>query len=79
MPVKRIPEKQIDRLIEELHDSAYNLWWSWNPAAQQIFHELSPFFWEHSNHNPVEVMQWVSGPELRGAAAEPGVLHRSLP
>ncbi len=66
MPQKRNSEKHIDTLIDELHDLAYNLWWSWHPEAQRIFHELSPFFWEHSNHNPVEVMQWISGPELRG-------------
>ncbi len=66
MPLKRNAEKHIDTLIGELHDLAYNLWWSWHPEAQRIFHELSPFFWEHSNHNPVEVMQWISGPELRG-------------
>jgi starch phosphorylase len=63
---KRISEKHIDALIKELYEVAYNLWWSWNPSAQQLFHELSPFFWEHSNHNPVEVIKWISGQELRG-------------
>ncbi len=66
MAIKKIPDRQIDKLIGELRNLAYNLWWSWNPDAQQIFHELSPFFWEHSNHNPVEVINWISGPELRG-------------
>ncbi|MEK9136303.1 MAG: DUF3417 domain-containing protein, partial [Bacteroidota bacterium] len=61
-----ISDKQIDKLIGELRNLAYNLWWSWNPDAQQLFHELSPFFWEHGNHNPVEVMNWISGAELRG-------------
>ncbi|MEK7671697.1 MAG: DUF3417 domain-containing protein, partial [Bacteroidota bacterium] len=50
---KRISEKQLETLASGLHELAYNLWWSWNPSAQQIFQELSPFFWEHSNHNPV--------------------------
>ncbi len=66
MATRKISERQIDRLIGELRKLAYNLWWSWNPDAQQLFHELSPFFWEHSNHNPVEVMNWISGTELRG-------------
>ena len=65
MTAKRISEKQITILITKLRDLAYNLWWSWNPDAQQIFRELSPFFWEHSNNNPIEVMNWISGPELR--------------
>lgn len=66
MAIRKISDKEIDRLIAELRRLAYNLWWSWNPDAQQLFHELSPFFWEHSNHNPVEVMNWISGTELRG-------------
>lgn len=68
---KRIAEKHIDRLVGELHELAYNLWWSWNPSAQLIFQELSPFFWEHSNHNAVEVMNWISGGELRGRLHDP--------
>jgi starch phosphorylase len=63
--MKRNSDRQIDKLIGDLRELAYNLWWSWNPDAQQVFHELSPFFWEHSNHNPVEVISWISGPELR--------------
>ncbi len=71
MSTKRISEKHIDATITSLQALAYNLWWSWNPSAQQIFQQLSPFFWEHSNHNPVEVMQWISGPELRGRLQDP--------
>ncbi|HXG00229.1 MAG TPA: alpha-glucan family phosphorylase [Bacteroidota bacterium] len=71
MAPRRIAEKQIDATISLLQELAYNLWWSWNPSAQQIFQQLSPFFWEHSNHNPVEVMQWISGPELRGRLEDP--------
>jgi starch phosphorylase len=62
---KRISDKALTRAAEDLRELAYNLWWSWNPAAQQLFHELSPFVWEESNHNPVEVLLWVSGHELR--------------
>ncbi|HSQ75718.1 MAG TPA: DUF3417 domain-containing protein, partial [Bacteroidota bacterium] len=76
MPSKRISEKQIEQLIQELHDLAYNLWRSWNPAAQRIFQELSPFFWEDSNHNAVEVMSWISGPELKGRLQNPDFFSR---
>jgi glycogen phosphorylase len=71
-----ISAARINGLVSELHDLAFNLWWSWNPAAQQVFHELSPFFWEHSNHNPVEVMQWISGQELRGRLQNPDFYDR---
>ncbi len=71
MATKRISEKQLDKAASDLRELAYNLWWSWNPSAQQIFQELSPFFWEHSNHNPVEVMNWISGAELHGRLRDP--------
>jgi len=76
MATKKISEKQIDKLIHDLRDLAYNLWWSWNPDAQQLFHELSPFFWEHGNHNPVEIMNWISGTELRGKLQYPEFFNR---
>jgi glycogen phosphorylase len=68
---KRISEKQIEGLIKQLHELAHNLWRSWNPAGQRIFKELSPFFWEDSNHNAVEVMNFVSGQEMRGRLQDP--------
>ena len=71
MARRRKTDREIDALISELRALAYNLWWSWNPAAQQIFQELSPFFWEHVNHNPVEVINWISGQELRGRLQNP--------
>jgi len=73
---KKVSEKQIDALIKDLRAVAYNLWWSWNPDAQRLFHELSPFFWEHSSHNAVEVVNWISGQELRGRLQQPDYFDR---
>jgi glycogen phosphorylase len=73
---RRISEKQIDVLIKDLRTVANNLWWSWNPDAQRLFHELSPFFWEHSSHNAVEVVNWISGQELRGRLQQPEYFDR---
>ncbi len=76
MAARTVPEKDIQALIEDLKGVAHNLWWSWNPEAQDIFHELSPFFWEDTNHNAVEVMNWVSGQELRGRLADPAYFKK---
>jgi len=65
------------RTEAEIRELAYNLWWSWHPAAQQIFQELSPYVWEESNHNPVEVLQWVAPQELRARLQVPQ-FHRSV-
>jgi starch phosphorylase len=74
--VRKITDREIDALSAELREVAGNLWWSWNPAAQQLFHELSPFFWEHSNHNAIEVVNWISGQELRTRLREPEFFSR---
>jgi len=50
--------------VERLQTLARNLWWTWNPQAQQIFHDLSPLIWERSSHNAVEVLREVSHTEL---------------
>jgi glycogen phosphorylase len=54
-----------DSLIDGLHELAYNLWWTWNPKAQDIFHLLSERKWRGSNHNAVAVLKSVSRQELR--------------
>lgn len=73
---QNVSEKQITELIAGLREVAYNLWWSWHPSAQQLFHELSPFFWEESTHNAVEVLDWVSGQELKGRLRNPDFFKR---
>ena len=43
-------------MTEELRQLSRNLWWTWNPDAQEIFAELSPLTWSSSNHNAVVVL-----------------------
>lgn len=54
-----------DKLIDGLHELAYNLWWTWNPRAQDIFQLLSERKWRASNHNAVAVLKSISRQELR--------------
>jgi starch phosphorylase len=51
--------------IDGLHRLAYNLWWTWNPRAQDIFHTLSERKWRSSNHNAVAVLRSISRNELQ--------------
>ncbi len=61
----RIPEP-IDRL-EEL---AYNMWWSWNPTALELYQRLDGELWENVNHNPVRVLREISQQRLEEVAGE---------
>ena len=58
-------------LAEQLHTLAHNLWWTWNPQAQEIFRELSPLAWERSNHNAVDVLHDISRQELTARLHDP--------
>ena len=63
-------------IIQRLHALANNLWWSWNPRAQQIFDELSPLIWESSNHNPIAVLSQISEGELKGRLGNPEFMKK---
>ena len=36
---------------------AYNLWWTWDAEAQQLFAGLDPARWEACGHNPVALLR----------------------
>ena len=56
--------------IDGLHRLAYNLWWTWNPQAQDIFKALSERKWRSSNHNAVAVLLSLSRQELQARLCE---------
>jgi len=68
-----------EELIARIHALAYNLWWAWNPRAQEIFEELSPLTWEETKHNPVAVLSQVSEMELRAYLNDRAFLDMVLP
>lgn len=56
--------------IDGLHRLAYNMWWTWNPRAQDIFKTLSERKWRSSNHNAVAVLLSLSRQELQARLCE---------
>lgn len=46
-----VPERLSDLLM-----IAYDLWWSWNPQAIQLFRRIDSDQWEISGHNPVAML-----------------------
>lgn len=59
--------------IRGLEDLAYNLWWSWHPAARMLFKRLQRIVWKESGHNPVRMIKDAdieqNGPENRRITA----------
>ncbi len=62
--------QRTDALIDGLTRLAYNIWWTWNPQAQDLFFTLSERKWRSSNHNAVAVLKSISRNELRARLCE---------
>lgn len=61
--VANLPEN-----IARLRELAYNLWWSWNPHALELFSALDPKLWETMGNNPVLMLETVSPERLLDAS-----------
>src|SRR5690606_18834002 len=68
--------KRTNEAIEGITRLARNLWWTWNPQAQDIFQTLSERKWRSSNHNAVMVLNAISQNELRARLFEREFLER---
>ncbi|MEW5975356.1 MAG: alpha-glucan family phosphorylase [Acidobacteriota bacterium] len=66
----------LDFMTEELIQLSRNLWWTWNPEAQEIFATLSPLTWTASNHNAVSVLRSLSSAELKARLMEKDFAER---
>ncbi len=61
--------------IARLHELAYNLWWSWESAAQDLYGRIDAKRWEATHHNPVKFLRTVDQEKLDQAAIDPAYLH----
>jgi len=67
----------IPSLPEELHrlrELAYNLWWTWNPEAIDLFRRLDRDLWEETGHNPVLMLGSIKQERLEARVQDEGYL-----
>lgn len=59
--------------LAPLKEMAYNvwLWWSWTPAAQELYRKINPSLWEECHHNPVKLLLEASPERLADLAEDP--------
>jgi starch phosphorylase len=50
--------------INRLYELAFNLWWSWNRPAQELYAVIDRPTWDEVNHNPVRFLSQVSPENL---------------
>jgi starch phosphorylase len=63
--VPRVPEG-----LEALRRIAFNLWFSWNFDALELFKELDPAIWEECDHSPVRMLRLIKQSRLEAAAKD---------
>ena len=51
----QVAEIELPDEVDRLYDLAYNLWWTWNPAARQLFSTIDAPSWARYR-NPVELL-----------------------
>ena len=39
---------------------AYDLWWSWDESARDLFNDVDPEGWTAARHNPVVMLRGIS-------------------
>lgn len=61
--------------IGRLPELAYNLWWSWNSDARELFRRLDTTAWRDTTHNPVRMLVEVSPERLNEVANDPAFVH----
>ena len=57
-------KSSIPKEIEGLRKLAYNLWWSWTPAAHSLFSRLDPELYGKLGNNPVSFLETISHDRL---------------
>ncbi|MCL4502113.1 MAG: alpha-glucan family phosphorylase [Deltaproteobacteria bacterium] len=69
-PFPNLPER-----LNGLGELAYNLWWSWHPAARMLFKRLDRMAWKESGHNPVKLLKMLPSATLQAKAGNPEYLR----
>src|SRR5665647_1713959 len=60
--------------LTALQRVAYNLWWSWEQDATNLFRRLDPDLWKSTRHNPVEMLGILQQTTLEGLKNDEGFM-----
>jgi glycogen phosphorylase len=70
-----VPLPPLPPRVSRLNELAYDLWWSWNPQAREVFRDLDYPLWRFTDHNPVLLLHLVEPDRLEHAATDPAFLN----
>jgi hypothetical protein len=55
-----VPLPPLHERIRRFSDLAYDLGWSWNERAREVFRDLDYPLWRFTGHNPVLLLHLVA-------------------
>ncbi len=64
--------------LKPLLEIAYNLWWSWNTDAVDLFRLMDSELWEKSRHNPVRMLGSISKDKLEELSNDDGFIRHMI-
>jgi glycogen phosphorylase len=67
---------KLPKRINGLAALSYNLWWSWNMEARELFKILDRRLWSEVVHNPVKFLQHIPQQVLVAASQNPKFLEK---
>ncbi|HNX44088.1 MAG TPA: alpha-glucan family phosphorylase [Bacteroidales bacterium] len=62
--------------LEPLNILSYNLWWSWNSEAVELFYSISPELWKKYDKNPIPVLNALSYQQLRKLESDKAFIRK---
>ena len=72
---KMLVQNILPKKLKPLKELAYNLWWSWNDDAAQLFASIDKEKWIRFDNNPVYLIETLSREEIDHLAADEAFLH----
>lgn len=61
---KILVQNKLPNELQPLKEMAYNLWWSWNYKAQDLFNMINPEYWKKIEYNPVKLIESLSQDDI---------------
>jgi starch phosphorylase len=68
--------QKLPKRITGLSELSYNLWWTWQQEAKDLFKALDRSLWKSTSHNPVKLLQQIAPFRLVAAAEDPAFLTK---
>jgi len=57
---KILVQPALPEALMPLKEMAFNLWWSWNYKAEELFESINPKLWKEIEYNPVRLVEGLS-------------------